>query len=106
MVWLESSRDASASSNQLTLTANARRAILRIEVEPGISFASFQCQVFDRARRLITSATSGKASPRGTVAVSMPANQLQNGKYLVKCYGVQKAQRELVGEYDLAVRRQ
>lgn len=104
-VLLESARDASASSNQLTLPVNASNAILRIEVEPGSSFASFQFQVFDSARHLITTATSGKASARGAVAVRVPTGALQDGKYLVKCYGVRDGQRELIGEYDLRVRK-
>ena len=104
-VLLESSRDASASSNQLTLPANASSAILRIEVEPGNAVASFQFQVFDRAKHLVTTATSGKASVRGSVTARVSVEALQNGKYLVKCYGVKNGQRELIGEYDLLVRK-
>jgi hypothetical protein len=104
-VLLESARDASASSNQLTLPANATSAILRIEVEPGSRFISFQFQVFDSARRLLTTGTSGKASARGSVAIRISAGALQDGKYLVKCYGVRDGQRELIGEYDLRVRK-
>lgn len=105
-VLLESARDVSPSSNQLTLPANATSAILRIEVEPGSPFSGFQCQVFDSARRLITTGTGGKASARGSVAARLPAEALQDGKYLVKCYGVRGGQRELIGEYDLRVRKQ
>lgn len=105
VVLLESSRDASAGGNQLLLPANVNHAILRIEVEPGSPFAGFQFQVFDGARRLVTTAVSGKASPRGAVAVRVPAGALQDGKYLVKCYGVMDGRRELIGEYDLHVRR-
>ena len=89
----------------LTLPANASSAILRIEVEPGSPFTSFQFQLFDSSKRLVTTATSGKASARGSVAVRVPAEALQNGKYLVKCYGVRDGQRELIGEYDLLVRK-
>jgi hypothetical protein len=102
-VLLESARDASASGNQLTLPANATSAILRIEIEPGSTFTSFQFQVFDSAPRLVTTATSGKASARGSVAARVSVGALQAGKYLVKCYGVRDGQRELVGEYDLRV---
>jgi hypothetical protein len=105
-VLLESSRDTSGGGNQLTLPANATTAILRIEVEPGATFTGFQCQVFDSARRLVTTGASGKASPRGSVAVRAPAAALQDGKYLVKCYGLRDGQRELIGEYDLRVRKQ
>lgn len=104
-VLLESARDSSASGNQLTLPANATSAILRIEIEPGSAFTGFQFQVFDSARRLVTTATSGKASARGSVAVRVSTGALQEGKYLVRCYGVRDGQRELVGEYDLRVRK-
>ena len=103
-VLLESARDA-GSSNQLTLPTDASSASLRIEVEPGSSFTSFQFQVFDSARRLITTATGGKASTRGSVAVRVPTGALQDGKYLVKCYGMRGGQRQLIGEYDLRVRK-
>lgn len=106
VVLLESPRDASAGSNQLMLPANASSAVLRIEVEPGSPFASFQFQVFDSSKRLVTTATSGKASARGVVAVRVATGALQSGKYLVKCYGVKTGQRELIGEYDLVVRKQ
>jgi hypothetical protein len=105
VVLLESSRDAGPSSNQLTLPANASRAILQIEVEPGSPFASFQFQVFDGARRLVATVISGQASARGAVAASLPTQELRSGKYLVKCYGVRDGQRELIGEYDLHVRK-
>lgn len=102
-VLLESSRAASPSSNQLTLPATASSAIMRIEVEPGSPFTSFQFQVFDSSKRLVTTVTSGKASALGSVAVLVPTQQLQNGTYLIKCYGAKDGQRELIGEYDLRV---
>jgi hypothetical protein len=105
-VLLESSRDTSAGGNQLTLPANATAAILRIEIEPGASFTSFQCQVLDSARRLVTIGAGGKASSLGSVAVRAPATTLQDGKYLVRCYGLHQGQRQLIGEYDLRVRKQ
>ncbi len=103
VVLLESSRDASAGGNQLTLPANASSAILRVEVEPDSPFTGFQFQLFDSARRLVTTVTSGKASARGGVSVNVPAHNFQSGKYLVKCFGLKNGQRELVGEYDLRV---
>ncbi|MGE0131383.1 MAG: hypothetical protein AB7U82_25155 [Blastocatellales bacterium] len=104
-VLLESSRDASAGGNQLTLPANASSVILRIEVEPDSSFTGFQFQLLDSARRLVATVTNGKASARGTVSVNVPAHYFQSGKYLVKCFGLKNGQRELVGEYDLRVHK-
>jgi hypothetical protein len=104
VVLLESSRDASGG-NQLTLPTNASNAILRIEIEPDSPFTSFQFQLFDSARRPVTTVTSGKASARGTVLANVPARYLQTGKYLVKCFGLKDGQRTLIGEYDLNVRQ-
>jgi hypothetical protein len=103
-VFLASERDG-GGGNQLTLPANAASAVLRIEVEPGSAFTGFQFQVFDGARRLVTTANSGKASARGAVSARLPASLLQNGKYVVKCYGLRDGQRELVGEYRLQVQK-
>ena len=103
MVLLDSARGASV--NQLTLPANATRAILRIETDPASEYTGYQFQIFDNSRRLIVTATSGKASRRGAVSASLSASPLQNGKYLVKCFGLKDGQRELVGEYDLSVRK-
>jgi hypothetical protein len=105
VVFLDSERDASSGGNQLTIPAHAVSAILRIEVEPNSSHSSFQFQLFDNAKRLITTATSGKANARGAVSASVPANLLQTGKYVVKCYGLREGQRELVGEYKLQVQK-
>lgn len=105
VVLLESSRGAGDSGAQLTLPANASSAILRIEIEPGSPFTSFQFQLFDSARRPVTTVTSGKASSRGVVSANVPARHLQNGKYLVKCLGLKDGQRVLIGEYDLIVRQ-
>lgn len=104
VVFLDAERAAS-NANQLTIPANASSAILRIEVEPNSSYAGFQFQLFDNTRRLITTATSGKATPRGAVSASVPANLLQTGQYVVKCYGLRDGQRELVGEYKLQVQK-
>ncbi len=105
VVFLDSERDASGGGNQLTLPANAASATLRIEVEPGNSFSGFQFQVFDNSKRLVTTAHGGKASARGAVTASVPANLLQSGKYVVKCFGLRDGQRELVGEYRLQVQK-
>ncbi len=104
VVFLDSER-AAGGGNQLTIPANAASASLRIEVEPGNSFFGFQFQVFDNSKRLVTTANSGKASARGAVTASVPANLLQTGKYVVKCFGLRDGQRELVGEYRLNVQK-
>ncbi|MBI1763847.1 MAG: zf-HC2 domain-containing protein [Acidobacteria bacterium] len=105
VVFLDSERDGSGGGNQLTIPANAASAALRIEVEPNSSYSGFQFQLFDNSKRLVTTVNSGKASPRGAISASVPANLLQTGKYVVKCYGLHDGQRELVGEYKLQVQK-
>ncbi len=105
-VLLDSVRDARSGGNQLTLPANAASAKLVIEVEPGTGFDSFQLQLFDVGKRPVTSFSGIKANAQGVVAVNVSAALLPNGKFLVKLYGAKGGERELVGEYDLTVRRQ
>ncbi len=104
-VVLDSERGASRTANQLALPVNATNAILRIEVEPDSTFSSFQFQIFDNAKRLVATATSGKASSNGTVSVNISTQSLQSGKYVVKCYGLRNGQREPVGEYWMQVQK-
>jgi hypothetical protein len=103
-VLLEATR-GSSGTNQLTLAENTAQFNVRIEADPASDYTGYQFQIFDNSRRLIAAATSGKASKRGTIAATLPAAALQNGKYLVKCFGLKAGQRELVGEYDLQVRK-
>jgi hypothetical protein len=91
--------------NRLRLSAQARAAILRIEVEPGASFTEYQFQVLDRAKRPVASATGGKANAHGAVSATLSVEALPAGSYLVRCYGARNGQRELIGEYDLVVER-
>jgi hypothetical protein len=103
-VLLETQREANAASNQLTLTPNAKRVILRFEVEPGGRFASYQAQIFDAARRSVATVNGAKARANGSLAVGLSAETFKPGKYLVKLFGQQGGARELVGEYNLTVR--
>ena len=105
VVFLDSERDAATAANQLTIPANTDKAIFRIEVEPGSTFSGFQFQVFDSAKRLVTTASGGKANAKGAVSASLSTQLLQSGKYVVKCYGIRDGQRELVGEYRLQIQK-
>lgn len=105
IVLLEAQRDAKAGSNQLTLPVNARSAILWIEVETGNRYRNYQLEVFSDSRQLITRIAPAKPNSYGAVAVSIPARNLPTGKYLVKAYGVNEGEKELVGEYDLMIHR-
>lgn len=106
VVLLGAERDSRSGGNQLTLPANAASAKLLIEVEPGTRFDSFQLQLLDAAKRSVKTFSGIKASSQGLVTVNVPAELLPNGKFLVKLYGAKGGERELVGEYDLTVRRQ
>ena len=64
-VLLESQREASASSNQLTLTPNAKRVILRVEVEPGGRFAAIRRKSL--TPRAVRSLQSAELKPALTV---------------------------------------
>ena len=103
VVFLDSERGD--GGNQLILPANASSAILRIDVDPGNSFSGFQFEIFDSSRKLLTKASSGKASAKGTVSANISTELLQTGKYVVKCFGLRDGQRELVGEYRLQVQK-
>jgi hypothetical protein len=105
-VLLESARDANRNGNQLTIPANADRAILRVETEPGAMFESFQLQLFDAMRRPVTTIKGIKTHPNGALAVSVPADLLPTGKYQIRLFGIQGGKPALVGEYDLNVGRQ
>lgn len=105
VVFLDSERDADSAVNKLTVPANTDKAILRIEVEPGSTFSGFQFQIFDSAKRLVTTASGGKANSKGEVSASLPTQLLQSGKYVVKCYGIRNGQRELAGEYRLQIQK-
>lgn len=103
VVFLDSERGAKDAGTVLRLPANAASAILRLDVEPNSPFSSFRFQLFDSAKRLVTTVTSGKANANGAVSASIPAKLLQPGKYVVKCYGLRDGQPEPVGEYRLQV---
>lgn len=103
-VTLDSERDASNATNQLTIPVNAANAILRVEIEANSPYSGFQFQIFDSAKRLVTT-ISGKANAKGTVSANVPAQLLQSGKYVVKCFGQRHGQFEPIGEYRLQVQK-
>lgn len=104
-VLLDATRDGQSGGNQLTLPANAASARFLIEVEPGAGFDSFQLQLFKAGNRPVTTFNAIKASAQGVLAVTVSAALLPNGKFLVKLYGDKGGERELVGDYELTVRR-
>jgi anti-sigma factor RsiW len=105
IVVLEAVRDSQSGANQIHLPADANHLTLWQEVEPGNRFDSFQLQIFDASNRQVQTIRGLKANSYGALAASVSAKAFQTGKYLVKLYGVKGQQRELVGEYDLNVRR-
>ena len=105
LVILDSVRGSSRSGDhQLVLGNNSTTATIWIEVEAGSRFDSYRMQIFDGAGHLINTISGAKPNSYGAVAVTVPANVLPAGKYLVKLSGVKQGNREMVGEYDLSVR--
>ena len=106
IVLLEAQRDAKAASNQLSLPAAAKTATFWIELAPDARFDSYQLQIFDQGKRVVTTVNGAKLNSYGALAVNIPARALQPAKYVVKAFGIKGSQRELIGEYDLMVRKQ
>jgi hypothetical protein len=105
LVILDSVRGSSRSGDhQLVLGPSSTTATIWIEVEAGSRFDSYRLQIFDTAGHLINTVSGAKPNSYGAVAVTVPANVLHAGKYLVKLSGVKQGNREMVGEYDLNVR--
>jgi hypothetical protein len=103
---LEAVRNPGDRVNQLSLPANAPTALIWLDVEPGNRFGDFQLQILDSNKRLVETVNGAKPNSYGALVVNVPARSLQSGRYVVKLYGMSGGQRELVGEYDLQVRRQ
>ncbi|MBS1808351.1 MAG: zf-HC2 domain-containing protein [Acidobacteria bacterium] len=104
VVILESTRDAKSGTN-FKLPENANSLTLWVEVEAGGRFDSFQMQVFDASGRAIKTINGLKANSYGALAASVSTQQMPPGKYLVKLFGLNKQQKEFVGEYDLTLRK-
>jgi hypothetical protein len=104
IVILEALRD-SQTGNELELPANARSATLWIEVEPGNRFTNFSLQLITREGHVVTTVSGAKKNSYGAVAVNLTAKILRVGNYVVKLYGLGNNKSELVGEYDLRVRK-
>lgn len=105
LVILESER-GSQRDNQLALPTRANSATLWIDVESGDRFDAYRLQLFAADGRSIKSISGIKRNSYGAVAVNIPAGVLQTGNYVVKLYGLRNRNAELLGEYDLRVRRQ
>ena len=105
IVMLEAVRSSRDKVNQLNLPATAGSAILWIDVESGNRFDSFRLQILVSNNRLVETIAGAKPNSYGALVVNVPTKSLQNGKYVVKLYGVKSGQRELVGEYNLQVRK-
>ena len=76
-----------------------------IDVESGNRFDSYRLEILDPSKRLVETIAGAKPNPYGALVVNVPAKSFQSGKYVVKLYGVKGGQRDLVGEYDLEVRK-
>lgn len=104
VVILESTRD-SKSGTSFKLPDDASALTLWVEVEAGGRFDSFQMQVFDASGRAIKTISGLKANSYGALAARLSTQQLTVGKYVVKLYGLKNQGKELVGDYDLTLRK-
>ncbi len=104
VVILESTREAKSGTN-FQLPQQAKALTLWIEVEPGNRFDSYQMQIFEVGGRVRKTINGLKANSYGALAASISTQQLPPGKYLVKLFGAHQQQKELVGEYDLTLRK-
>ncbi len=104
VVILESTREAKSGTN-FQLPQQAKALTLWIEVEPGNRFDSYQMQIFEASGRARKTINGLKANSYGALATSVSTQQLPPGKYLVKLFGANQQQKELVGEYDLTLRK-
>ncbi len=102
-VTLESSRDAKGGA-QVKLPENATALTLRMEVEVG-RYQSYQLQIFAAGGRAIKTINGLKANAQGALAASVATQQLPAGKYSVKLFGLKNQQKDLVGDYDLTLRK-
>ena len=105
IVLLESQREAKSESNQLNIPGGAKTATIWIELAPDARFDRYQLQVFDQAKRLVTTVNGAKLNSYGALAVNVATRTLQPAKYVVKAFGEKGGQRELIGEYNLTVRK-
>lgn len=106
IVLLEAQRDAKSESNQLNIPRGAKTATIWIELAPDARFDRYQLQVFDQAKKLITTVNGAKLNSYGALAVNVATRTLPPAKYVVKAFGEKGGQRELIGEYNLTVRQQ
>ena len=105
IVMLEAVRSSRDKVSQLNLPATAGSAMVWIDVESGNRFDSYRLEILDSSKRLVETIAGAKPNSYGALVVNLPTKSLQSGKYVVKLYGIKGGQRELVGEYDLEVRR-
>lgn len=104
VVILESTREAKSGTN-FKLSENARALTLWVEVETGHRFDSYQMQIFAASGRALKTINGLKANSYGALAASVSTQQLPPGKYVVKLFGLKNQQPELVGDYDLTLRK-
>ena len=105
IVLLEAQRDAKAESNVLKIPSSSNVATLWIELAPDPRFTTYQLQIFDDAKKLITTVNGAKLNSYGALAVNVPALNFKSGKYVVKAFGSKGEKLDLIGEYKLSVLR-
>lgn len=105
-VFLEATRDAQGSPTQLIIPATAKRAILSLQVRPGIKVESFRVEILTESGGVVETTTRASLGRNGALKVTVPVQNLKSQSYLVRLYAVQNVETKLLGEYGLAVHKQ
>jgi hypothetical protein len=105
LVILQATRDSSTANNELIVPAGAHNLILWIEVEQSARFREFRLRLYSAQKQLVQTVEGLKRNPYGALAVSLPAQPFQTGRYLVELYGLAQQQTTLVEDYSLQVQK-
>jgi len=104
-VMLQATRDVQAPPNEVAVPPGAQRVVLWAELGPAGRFRTFRLQVYTADNKLVETLEDLKRNSYGAIALSLPAERLPPGDYLVKLAGEEPPPSSVVGEYRLRVRR-
>lgn len=104
-VMIEATRDAAAPPNEVIVPAGEHHLVLWVEVEPARRLSSFRLQFYTEKNQLVETVENLKRNAYGALVVSLSAEHLQSGKYLIRLTGEEPQRSTLLGEYRLEIRR-
>ena len=104
MVMLQATRDAQAPPNDAVLSPDAKHLTLWIEL-PSSTSGTFLLEIATADDRNIQTLENLKRNTYGALVVSLPAEMLQSGIYVVRLSRQEPSPVTLVAEYRLRIRR-